>query len=299
MTKQKQPMLGIQKERRAKQALLCLAAVAGLWGAAYFSGKAIRNPETENRAQSSAVYPATSSLDKPIYIGDWDTEILENMASRGITPTNGYLTERIVRGYISTLDAESRKSLNLNRTNPAIQRANPETLENKTDPAPKTNAPAYSSPKTLEFQESPNIADPKREYPITQEFIAALIKRESRGNPKAVSDKGAAGIMQIMPETWAEQTRKLYGRELPFSQAYNPQVNKEVGTNYLREIHETLATNLPGYPQKPVHEKQALIAASYNGGQTRLLRKGGDISRMPRETREYVRIIRSYLNPKS
>ena len=53
-------------------------------------------------------------------------------------------------------------------------------------------------------------------YRVSPEFIAALIDVESRWNPRSVSDKGAMGLMQLMPatarfihSTWKKTSRRV------------------------------------------------------------------------------------------
>jgi hypothetical protein len=60
---------------------------------------------------------------------------------------------------------------------------------------------------------------------VDPRFIHAVIKQESRYNPKAVSDVGAEGLMQMMPAT-AER----FGLKDPF----DPKANVEAGTKYLK-----------------------------------------------------------------
>jgi soluble lytic murein transglycosylase-like protein len=125
-------------------------------------------------------------------------------------------------------------------------------------------------------------------HPVTPELVNHVVYAESQGDANATSQKGARGVAQLMPKTWEEQTRKMYGKPLPFSEAYNPDINLEVGTNYLNDLHNSLSKRLKGYNQLPVIEQQKKIVAAYNGGPNRLIRKKGKIERMPRETRRYV-----------
>ena len=60
-------------------------------------------------------------------------------------------------------------------------------------------------------------------YRVPPELIAALIDVESRWNPRAVSNKGAMGLMQLMPAT-----AKRYGAFDPF----NVEQNIDAGTRY-------------------------------------------------------------------
>lgn len=64
------------------------------------------------------------------------------------------------------------------------------------------------------------------EYPP---IIQAIIQVESSGNPKALSKKGAIGLMQVMPST---------GRSMGYSKAdlWNPKTNVEAGTKYFNKL---------------------------------------------------------------
>ncbi len=164
----------------------------------------------------------------------------------------------------------------------SIAPTNSKTLEMKTNaPAsiPYTNAPAPAKIPT------------NNPHPITPEFVKVLTQVESEENARATSSSGARGLMQLMPETWEEQTRKIYGKSLPFSDAYDPEKNRRVGITYLINIHNCLSNELSGYSKLPISEQQQKIAAAYNGGQTRLVRNAGKIENMPRQTRRYVKKI--------
>jgi soluble lytic murein transglycosylase len=64
-------------------------------------------------------------------------------------------------------------------------------------------------------------------YRVPPELIAALIDVESRWNPRAVSDKGAMGLMQLMPAT-----AKRFGAFDPF----NAEQNIAAGTRYVTAL---------------------------------------------------------------
>jgi len=64
-------------------------------------------------------------------------------------------------------------------------------------------------------------------YRVPPELIAALIDVESRWNPRAVSNKGAMGLMQLMPTT-----AKRYGAFDPF----NVEQNIAAGTRYVTAL---------------------------------------------------------------
>jgi len=82
------------------------------------------------------------------------------------------------------------------------------------------------------------------EGPVPAPLLNALQKAftfaESRGNPDAVSAKGAIGLMQIMPATGLEVARKLkiagVTEDNIREKLKDPELNKQVGTEYLRQM---------------------------------------------------------------
>lgn len=107
--------------------------------------------------------------------------------------------------------------------------------------------------------------------------LEKLIQIESNGNRFAISRCGALGLCQIMPATWKEFAKKG-------ERWYVPEDNKRVAVAYLNWIKRTL---------KKWGDKQYAnedhIMACYNGGIGRFRKKGFCVSRMPKETRDYVR----------
>ena len=62
------------------------------------------------------------------------------------------------------------------------------------------------------------------------------MRAESFGEVHAISRKGAMGLMQIMPETWAHlRVRYALGAD-----PYDPHDNILAGAAYLRELHDPL-----------------------------------------------------------
>lgn len=80
-------------------------------------------------------------------------------------------------------------------------------------------------------------------YGVQPFLIASIINCESRFNEKAVSNKGAVGLMQILPTTGKWAFEKIYGESVELSFVYNkeegtgellnPLTNIELGTFYL------------------------------------------------------------------
>ncbi|MGO9434373.1 MAG: lytic transglycosylase domain-containing protein [Terracidiphilus sp.] len=72
-------------------------------------------------------------------------------------------------------------------------------------------------------------------YRVQPEMIAALIDVESRWNPRAVSDKGAMGLMQLMPAT-----ARRYGAIHPFDVEENIAAGTRYVTVLMWEFHGDL-----------------------------------------------------------
>lgn len=112
---------------------------------------------------------------------------------------------------------------------------------------------------------------------VDPDLVNSVIAAESGFNPKAVSRKGAQGLMQLMPNTAAA---------LGVQDAMNPAANVEGGTRYLRELLERFQYDL------------AKALAAYNAGPQRVQQYGG-LPPYP-ETVAYVRrILRDLRNKKS
>jgi soluble lytic murein transglycosylase-like protein len=103
---------------------------------------------------------------------------------------------------------------------------------------------------------------------IDPQLVHAIIKVESEYDPKAVSAKGAMGLMQLIPET-----AQRFGVENPF----NPKENIEGGVSYLKHLLDVYRGDL------------SLSLAAYNAGEGAVQRFGGIPSFA--ETRDYVRKV--------
>jgi len=114
-----------------------------------------------------------------------------------------------------------------------------------------------------------HIAEASHRFRVPQLWIRAVMRLESARDPRAVSRKGAVGLMQIMPATWDElRLRHQLGRD-----PYDPHDNILAGTAYLRELYDRYGS--PGF------------LAAYNAGPGRYEAslKGRPL---PAETRAYV-----------
>jgi soluble lytic murein transglycosylase-like protein len=112
---------------------------------------------------------------------------------------------------------------------------------------------------------------------IDADFIASVIRAESDNNPRAVSRKGAQGLMQLMPQT---------ANSLGVKNSFDPSENVDGGVRYLREL-------LLQY-----NGDAAKALAAYNAGPQRVQQYRG----VPpyRETHAYVaRVITDYNRKKT
>src|SRR5437867_10177118 len=102
-------------------------------------------------------------------------------------------------------------------------------------------------------------------YDIPPILVAAIVEAESEFNPRAVSRRGARGLMQLMPGT---------ASSLQVSDTFDPYENIEGGVRHLRGLMDRYHGNLP------------LVLAAYNAGEQAVMAYGG----VPpyRETRRYV-----------
>lgn len=113
-----------------------------------------------------------------------------------------------------------------------------------------------------------------KQYDIDAALVSALIRAESNYQPRAVSPKGARGLMQLMPAT---------ARRLSVRQPFDPASNVQGGVRYLRELVDRFGN----HPE--------LVLAAYNAGEGAVEAYGG----VPpyRETMAYVTRIMGWWKP--
>jgi soluble lytic murein transglycosylase-like protein len=109
---------------------------------------------------------------------------------------------------------------------------------------------------------------------LPEALILAVIAVESNFDPRAVSEKGAAGLMQLMPGT---------ARDMYVSDVFDPEQNIHGGSRYLRVLANQYGGDL------------VRILAAYNAGPEAVRRAGGAVPNIP-ETREYVRKVVALYN---
>lgn len=103
--------------------------------------------------------------------------------------------------------------------------------------------------------------------------LTELVRQESKFNPKARSDAGAVGLTQFMKAT-AKEYGLIDSKGNDFRT--DPEKSIEAGARYLAKLLRTFNGDYG----------QAL--AAYNAGPGRVIGTGGDFSKLPAETRDYV-----------
>ena len=133
----------------------------------------------------------------------------------------------------------------------------------------------YTAPhsyKKIKFSELESaISNAARMHGLDPALIKAVIKAESDGIPGALSEKGAMGLMQLMPDTAAG---------LFVSNPFDPESNIWGGAKYLRQMLDKFRGNV------------ILALAAYNAGPGSVEKFGG-VPPFP-ETREYVKRVLTF-----
>jgi soluble lytic murein transglycosylase-like protein len=141
--------------------------------------------------------------------------------------------------------------------------------------APPVAVLAQNGPLTRPASSDPHaafIAEASQRFGIPEHWIRAVRRVESAGDVRAVSSAGAMGLMQVMPDTWAElRIRYGLGRD-----PYDPRDNILAGTAYLREMHDRYGSRgfLAAYNAGPGRYEEYLAGRP-----------------LPSETRAYVAIL--------
>lgn len=103
-------------------------------------------------------------------------------------------------------------------------------------------------------------------------LVKAVMKAESNFNPYAVSNKGAQGLMQLMPDT-----AKLMKVDDPF----NPDDNIQGGTKYLKLLDSIFDGDIE------------LVLAAYNAGPNRVIEHNMKVPPIE-ETRTFIKKVKYY-----
>ncbi len=134
-------------------------------------------------------------------------------------------------------------------------------------------APGVSRMTPLDPALESLIDDVGRRFGPDARLLRAVVEVESRGNPNAVSSKGAIGLMQVMPST-----AEGMGFDDARHALFDPAVNLQAGARHLRLLLGMFSGQLE------------LVLAAYNAGEGAVIRFGGSVPPFP-ETQSYVRQV--------
>jgi soluble lytic murein transglycosylase-like protein len=138
-------------------------------------------------------------------------------------------------------------------------------------PAART-APAGPAPRPAPRELAPEIRDAARRHALPEALLTAVVAVESGFDPKAVSRKGAKGLMQLMPAT---------ARRFGVRDVFAVRDNLHGGAAYLRVLIDQFDNDI------------ALALAAYNAGEGAVMRAGRRLPDYP-ETRDYVARVLAY-----
>lgn len=221
-----------------------------------------------------AVVPAISQERSRVF-DNFDT-------SRGVTVTNTSFVpiaaklkntpSKLSSGKKLVQKTSQVRATPVNRMNVSEGLADREIANTSAANVPKFNMNASSGMKgftTGSFLHDSYIVDSSRRYGIDPLLIYAQMHQESSFKLKALSHKGASGLMQLMPAT---------ARRLGVTNIYDPKQNIEGGVKYMRMLLDMFGGDV------------SLALAGYNAGEGAVMKYGNNIPPY-NETREYVRRI--------
>ncbi len=113
---------------------------------------------------------------------------------------------------------------------------------------------------------------------LEYDLVKAVIATESGFNTRAVSPKGAVGLMQLMPDTAKRFGVRPARHETLQERLTDPRTNVQAGTRYLAWLLKTFNGDVQ------------LALAAYNAGEGAVIRAGRKIPNY-RETKDYVRKV--------
>jgi len=113
---------------------------------------------------------------------------------------------------------------------------------------------------------------------IDAALVKALIAVESGFDPRAVSNRGAVGLMQVLPDTGERYGITADSRRSIADKLLDPATNLRIGTRYLRDLLARYADDVP------------LALAAYNAGEGMVASHDNTVPPFA-ETRDYVKLV--------
>ncbi|HVY16299.1 MAG TPA: transglycosylase SLT domain-containing protein, partial [Rhodopila sp.] len=142
---------------------------------------------------------------------------------------------------------------------------------------PRSPSRYYPPPGPKSDPWGPYIREASARFGLPEKWIRGVMHQESGGQEDVISWAGAIGLMQVMPDTYAEM-RDRYGLG---NDPFDPHNNILAGTAYLREMYDRFGS--PGF------------LAAYNAGPNREDKYLNYGQPLPTETVQYVAAIAPHL----
>lgn len=152
-------------------------------------------------------------------------------------------------------------------------------IESAPDAAPtrsKLFQRLVAHPNIARFE--PMIQAAAAKHGVDPMLIKAVIAVESGFEPSAVSEKGAVGLMQVLPATGERFGLKADRKRTVAQKLADPAINLDIGTRYLAQLRQQFAA------------RPELALAAYNAGENTVVRYRMAIPPYP-ETQAYVRLV--------
>jgi soluble lytic murein transglycosylase-like protein len=137
----------------------------------------------------------------------------------------------------------------------------------------------YIKKKVTYWSDRINLYEIEKEYNLPKGLLHAVMHQESAGNLNAVSHAGAVGPFQFMRATAKDFDLIDDGKD----HRRDPKRSAVAAAQYYKKLIKMFDGNL----------NKAI--ASYNAGEGRVSRSGGEMSRLPKETQHYVKRVRGLM----
>lgn len=135
------------------------------------------------------------------------------------------------------------------------------------------------NPDTIRYE--PLIAAAAKRHGLDPQLVKAVIAVESGFSSSAVSDKGAIGLMQVLPSTGERYGVKADAKKSIEAKLADPALNLEIGTRYLADLRKMFV------------DRPDLALAAYNAGENAVIRFRNAVPPFP-ETQAYVRLVEQF-----
>lgn len=127
----------------------------------------------------------------------------------------------------------------------------------------------------------PLIRQAAADFSLDPALLKAVMAAESGFDPRAISPKGAIGLMQLMPETAQRYGVDGDDKKSLMEKLNDPKTNIRLGARYLRDL------------MKMFPNEQHLVLASYNAGEGAVQKYRNSVPPFP-ETRNYVHLVTQF-----